>query len=83
MPGRFPKYQVVRTSTGLRLAEDAYFVLVPEKDRAARIALAAYAEATEDQILAEDLRQWLQRLWSERTLYRGAIAGEHHRPERP
>ncbi len=38
----------------------ACFVLVPEKDPAARVALAAYAEAVANPVLAQDLRSWLE-----------------------
>lgn len=35
------------------------FVLEPENDSAAREALIRYAEETDDEELAEDLREWV------------------------
>lgn len=34
------------------------FVLEPESDPAARAAIRAYADATDNEALAEDLREW-------------------------
>lgn len=41
---------------------DGCFVLRPENDQAARRALMAYAAATADERLRDDLRAWVARL---------------------
>ncbi len=38
------------------------FLLKPLRDKAARIALRAYAKATDDELLAVDLVKWMDRL---------------------
>ncbi len=83
MRGLYGKHSVVRTSTGQTLPEGTYFVLVPAKDPAARVALAAYAEATDNATLAQDIQHWLEQLRMERTVPAGALAvgGRHARPE--
>ena len=51
------KYVVVKTDTG-ELVENC-FVLRPDKDPAARLALEAYAQATDNQVLASDITEWI------------------------
>ena len=51
------KYIVFKFSSG-ELVDDC-FVLRPDKDKAAITALNAYADATENQVLASDIRKWL------------------------
>lgn len=51
------KYIVRKASNG-ELVDDC-FVLRPDKDQAAIAALNAYADATENQVLAADIRKWL------------------------
>ena len=51
------KYIVFKASNGMLV--DNCFVLRPEKDNAAVAALATYADTTENQILAADIRKWL------------------------
>lgn len=53
--GLYGKYEVRKNGEPV---EDC-FVLDPESDPAARVALSAYADATDDDSLAEDLREWL------------------------
>ena len=53
--GLYGKYRVEKDGEVI----EECFVLEPENDPAARIALAAYAEATEDQELTDDLHDWL------------------------
>jgi len=50
------KYIVRKASNG-ELVDDC-FVLRPDKDQAAIAALNAYADATENQVLAADIRKW-------------------------
>lgn len=57
MDGLKHKYNVYKTSDR-SLVSDC-FVLRPEKDEAARIALLAYADATDNEPLAQDIRQWM------------------------
>lgn len=52
--GLYKKYEVRK---GGEPVEDC-FVLEPADDPAAREALLSYASATEDDELAEDLREW-------------------------
>jgi len=59
--GLYKKYLVYKADTGEEVKEDC-FVLIPAKDEAARKALLAYATATEDKTLGEDLMKWLQSL---------------------
>nr|DAQ52662.1 MAG TPA: hypothetical protein [Caudoviricetes sp.] len=47
------KYRVYKAKDNMPV--DGCFVLRPEKDPAARIALEAYAKATENKVLAEDI----------------------------
>ena len=51
------KYVVRKVSNG-ELVDDC-FVLRPDKDKAAIAALEAYADATENQVLAADIHRWL------------------------
>lgn len=55
--GLYEKYQVIRKETG-EVCEGA-FVLRPQTDMAARIAIATYAEATHNPRLGRDIRAWL------------------------
>lgn len=73
--GRFHKHEVRRVRDGAVMDWTTCFVLVPDKDPAARVALAAYAEAVvgANPVLARDLWRWLEgfrdaaaaALWSE------------------
>lgn len=51
------KYVVYKASNGEPVNE--CFVLRPDKDRAAIVALNAYADVTDNQVLADDIRLWL------------------------
>jgi len=57
--GLYNKYRVINRETGQE-AEGEYFVLKPVKDPAARAALEAYAEATNNENLRVDLFAWLE-----------------------
>lgn len=56
----YPKYKVIKNYTGENV--DNCFVLKPDTDTAARIALKAYAEAVEIERpqLCKDLLLWLE-----------------------
>lgn len=54
------KYDVLNLETGENISD--CFVLRPDRDPAAAKALAAYAEATENQALSSDIKLWLERL---------------------
>ena len=54
MQGLYNKYTVINNETG-REVEDWCFVLKPSKDPAAKVALKAYANATENESLRNDL----------------------------
>lgn len=56
--GLYAKYEV--TKNGERV--ENCFVLEPENDSAAREALIRYAEETDDEQLADDLREWVTSL---------------------
>ena len=56
--GLYEKYHVCKD--GEAVAD--CFVLEPDSDSAAREALIRYAEATDDEELAEDLREWVSDL---------------------
>jgi len=56
--GLYEKYSVQKNGEPV---EDC-FVLEPEDDAAARVALKAYAVATEDDDLAADLFDWIREL---------------------
>lgn len=56
--GLYNKYQITNRETG-KEAEGDYFVLKPAKDPAARAALLAYAETTDNKQLAMDIVFWV------------------------
>lgn len=56
--GLYEKYTLINNETGEEVQEN-FFILKPEKDEAARKALLAYAEATDNEQLADDLRNWV------------------------
>lgn len=56
--GLYAKYEVRKDGEPV---EDC-FVLEPERESAAREALIRYAKATDDEELAEDLREWVEDL---------------------
>lgn len=51
------KYVVLKSDSGETV--ENCFVLRPDKDKAAIAALLAYADATKNQVLAADIRQWI------------------------
>lgn len=53
--GLYEKYEVYKDGDPVPNS----FVLEPESDPAAREALIRYAEATDDEALAADLREWM------------------------
>lgn len=55
--GLYGKYQVTKDGEPV----DECFVLEPRDDPAARRALEAYADATDNGALASDLREWVRR----------------------
>ncbi len=55
--GLYGKYLVVKVVDGT-VIEDC-FILRPDKDPAAVVALQAYATATENRTLADDLYKWV------------------------
>lgn len=61
--GLYGKYTVLKDGQRQRNC----FVLKPRSDPAARAALEAYADATDDEALEEDIRDWLkeERAWQE------------------
>lgn len=59
--GLYNKYQIINRETGQE-AEGDYFVLKPAKDPAARSALMAYAEATDNEQLSMGITHWLSSL---------------------
>lgn len=58
--GLYSKYDVVKDG---ETVEDC-FVLRPDRDPAARVALRAYANTTDDLRLASDLREWLDAIYN-------------------
>ncbi|GIO84558.1 hypothetical protein J25TS5_14900 [Paenibacillus faecis] len=56
--GLYNKYQIINRETG-RVADGDYFVLKPATDPAARAALIAYAETTDNEQLAMDIVFWV------------------------
>lgn len=58
--GLYEKYRVVKVDTG-EIVEGC-FVLRPEIDPAAKIALTEYAINTSNELLADDLFEWLEML---------------------
>lgn len=57
------KYVVLKSDSG-EPVEDC-FVLRPDKDKAAIAALLAYADATDNQVLAKDIRAWISAIPAE------------------
>lgn len=57
------KYVVLKSDTG-DVVENC-FVLRPDKDKAAIAALLAYADATDSQVLAKDIRAWISTIPAE------------------
>ncbi len=57
MEGLKIKYIVRKVEDGSLV--NKCFVLRPDKDEAARKALLAYADATDNKQLAEDIRKWI------------------------
>lgn len=60
--GLYDKYEVLKD--GEPITEEV-FVLRPENDPAARTALWSYANATENETLAADIREWVGELSAE------------------
>lgn len=58
--GLYEKYDVRKDGEPV---EDC-FVLEPEDDPAARVALSAYAGHTDDEDLRSDLNGWLHQIWN-------------------
>lgn len=56
--GLYNKYQIINRET-MEEAEGDYFVLKPAKDPAARAALLAYAETTDNHQLSADISAWI------------------------
>ena len=56
--GLYSKYEVRKRSDGTFV--DNCFVLRPDRDDAAITALLAYANATSDDQLAQELREWVE-----------------------
>lgn len=61
MKGLYSKYEVRKRSDGTFV--DNCFVLRPDRDDAAITALLAYANATSDDQLAQELREWVEEAW--------------------
>ena len=59
--GLYGKYEVRKDGTPV----ESCFVLEPESDPAAREALLRYAEATDNEELADDLREWIAEISTE------------------
>lgn len=57
------KYVVLKSDTG-ECVENC-FVLRPDKDKAAIAALLAYADATDNHVLAKDIRAWISTIPAE------------------
>ncbi|MGN7760476.1 hypothetical protein [Paenibacillus sp. 22594] len=57
--GLYNKYRITHRETGSEV-EGACFVLRPERDPAARVALLRYAEATNNMELSADIWKWIQ-----------------------
>ena len=58
-------FKVIDIETGAEV--QGAFVLMPEQDSAARVALATYAEATNKPKIARWIRAWLQAIHKQRT----------------
>ncbi len=63
--GIYNKYRVKKTDGSPMDPEARYFVLRPNLDPAARVAMRAYADATENEDLARDIFAWMDELDSE------------------
>lgn len=59
--GLYNKYEIVNRETG-KTADGDYFILNPQNDPAALVALEAYATSTTNMKLAEDLWLWIAHL---------------------
>lgn len=70
------KYLVFKADTGERV--DNCFILRPDKDPAAVAALRAYAAATDNKILAEDIYNWVGKDESLRPQGEWAWKHRHH-----
>jgi len=57
--GIYDKYLVIKKVDDTVITD--CFILIPEKDPAAVIAMQAYAAATKDRILANDIYKWVGR----------------------
>jgi len=57
--GLYNKYEIQKN--GIPVV-GRYFVLKPDTDLAAAVALLAYAFATPNKVLAKDLLEWLQEI---------------------
>lgn len=55
--GLYEKYVVIKKVDGTTITD--CFILVPEKDPAAVVAMQAYAAATENKALADDIYRWV------------------------
>jgi len=67
------KYIVMEKETGREVR--GTFVLIPEHDSAARIALSSYAEATNKHSLARYIRRWLRSIHEQRINKKNNKAG--------
>lgn len=57
--GLYNKYEILKDGVPV---EGRYFVLKPDSDRIAAVALLAYALATPNEKLADDLLGWLREI---------------------
>lgn len=60
MLGLHAKYNVIKIADGTPVFNS--FVLLPEIDPAARVALRAYAKSTQNTLLAKDVELWMDEL---------------------
>ncbi len=60
--GIWDKYAVLRKYRNTRTRVDGAFVLLPEKDPAALLALKAYAAASDNPTLSADIDAWVERI---------------------
>lgn len=65
--GLYGKYDIYKHETGEEVKGPA-FVLRPDRDEAARLAIRFYAIFTENEALASDLRQWMNEIEVEKRL---------------
>jgi hypothetical protein len=63
--GLYKKYTLINNETGKEIEGEA-FILRPDRDDTALVAMEAYAEATENQSLKQDLKAWVKYLRWER-----------------